>query len=52
VLFKKHEAKRTPRNKRGCEDNIKMGLRETGCEDVDWIHLAQDRIQRRALVDV
>jgi hypothetical protein len=23
--------------------NIKLDLRETGWEDVDWIHLAQDR---------
>jgi hypothetical protein len=27
-----------------------MDLKVTGCEDVDWIHLAQDRDQRRALV--
>jgi hypothetical protein len=25
------------------EDNIRMNLRETGWEGVDWIHLAQDR---------
>jgi hypothetical protein len=25
------------------EDNIRMDLREMGWEDVDWIHLAQDR---------
>jgi hypothetical protein len=25
------------------ENNIKMGLRETGIEGVDWIHVAQDR---------
>jgi hypothetical protein len=25
------------------EDNIKMDLRERGFEDVDWIHLAQDK---------
>jgi hypothetical protein len=25
------------------EDNIKMNVRETGCEDVDWICPAQDR---------
>jgi hypothetical protein len=24
------------------EDNIKMDPRTIGCEDVDWIHLAQD----------
>jgi hypothetical protein len=27
-----------------------MGLRETGLESVDWIHVAQDRVQWRALV--
>jgi hypothetical protein len=25
------------------EDNIKMDLQEVGCEDIDWIELAQDR---------
>jgi hypothetical protein len=33
------------------EDNIKMDLRETGFGDVDWIHWAQDRDRRRALVN-
>jgi len=28
------------------EDNIKMDL-EVACEDADWIHLTQDRIQWR-----
>jgi hypothetical protein len=32
------------------EDNIKMNLQEMGCEDMDWIELAQDRDRRRALV--
>jgi hypothetical protein len=27
------------------EDNIGMDLKETGWEDVEWIHLAQDRDQ-------
>jgi len=26
-------------------DNIEMDLTETGCENVDWIHVAQDRVQ-------
>jgi len=30
---------------------IRMGLRETGWEDVDWIHLAKDRDQWRALIN-
>jgi hypothetical protein len=32
--------------------DIKMDLKETGCEDVDWIHLAQDRVQWWVLVNV
>jgi hypothetical protein len=34
------------------ENNIRMGLREMGWEGVDWIHLAQDRGQWRALLDM
>jgi hypothetical protein len=29
--------------------HIKMDLKEIGCEDVDWIYLAQDRGQWRAI---
>jgi hypothetical protein len=32
-------------------DNIKLYLRETGWSDIDWIDLAQDRDQWRALVN-
>jgi hypothetical protein len=32
-------------------DNIKMDLREIGWDDLDWIDLAQDRDQWRALVN-
>jgi hypothetical protein len=39
------------RPRRRWEDNIKMDLRETGFGDVYWIHLAQDRDRRRALVN-
>jgi hypothetical protein len=31
-------------------DNIKMDLREIGWDGVDWIDMAQDRDQWRALV--
>jgi hypothetical protein len=31
--------------------NIKMNCREMGWEFVDWIHLAQDRVQWRVLVN-
>jgi hypothetical protein len=33
------------------EDNIRMDLRDIGCEEVDWIHLAQDRGTRWAFVN-
>jgi hypothetical protein len=40
------------RPKRKWMDNIKMDLREIGWNnDVDWIELAQDRDQWRALVN-
>jgi hypothetical protein len=32
-------------------DNIKIDLREIGSDGVDWIDLAQDRDQWRALVN-
>jgi hypothetical protein len=32
-------------------DNIKMDLREIGCDGVNWIHLAQNTDQWRALVN-
>jgi hypothetical protein len=32
-------------------DNIKIDLREIGWDGVDWIDLAQDREQWRALVN-
>jgi hypothetical protein len=33
-------------------DNIKMDLRERGWDGVDWIDMAQDREQCRALVNM
>jgi hypothetical protein len=33
------------------EDNIRMDVREIGWESVDWINLAQDRDQWRAVVN-
>jgi len=39
------------RNRPRWEDNIKMNLRETGWEGVDWIYLGQDRGHWRALVN-
>jgi hypothetical protein len=51
ILVGKSEGKRPlgrPRHR--WTDNIKMDLREIGWDDMDWIELAQDRDQWRALV--
>jgi hypothetical protein len=42
-------ARGRPRLRR--EDNIKMDLKEVGWEGVDWMHLAQDNDQWRAVVN-
>jgi hypothetical protein len=39
---------RRPRHK--WENNIKRDFKEVGFEDVDWIHLAQDRVLLWTLV--
>jgi hypothetical protein len=39
------------RPRRRWVDSIKIDLRETGWADMDWIDLAQDRDQWRALVN-
>jgi hypothetical protein len=39
------------RPRRRWVDNIKMDLREIGWDGIDWIDLAQDMDQWRALVD-
>jgi hypothetical protein len=36
---------------RSLEDNIKMYLGEIVCDDVNWIYLAQDRVQWQILVN-
>jgi hypothetical protein len=52
ILVGKPEGKRPLGKKttRRWEDNIKMDLREIGWGGMDWIDLAQDRDQWRALV--
>jgi hypothetical protein len=52
ILVRKPEGKRSlgrPRHR--WVDNIKIGLREIGWVGMDWIVLAQDRDQWRALVN-
>jgi hypothetical protein len=53
ILMGKPEGKRPlgkPRHR--WVDNIKMELTEIGWDGVDWIHMAQDRDQWRALVNM
>jgi hypothetical protein len=50
ILVGKPEGKKPlGRPRRRCVDNIKMDLEEIGWDGVDWIELAQDRDQWRAL---
>jgi hypothetical protein len=52
VLVGKPEGKRPlGRPSRRWEDGIRMDLEEIGWGGVEWIHLAQDRDRRRALVN-
>jgi hypothetical protein len=53
VLVGKPEGRRPleiPR--RRWEDNIKLDLREIGIDGANWIRLAQDRDQQRALMNM
>jgi hypothetical protein len=50
----KSEGKRPlgrPRCRLDDRPNIRMDLKEIWYEGVDWMHLAQDRVQRSALVN-
>jgi hypothetical protein len=52
VLVGTPEGKRPlVRPRRRWDDNIKMDLREIGIDGVNWIQLAQDRVQWRACVN-
>jgi hypothetical protein len=53
VLVGRPEGKR-PLGRPSCrwEDNIKLDLREIGIDWVNWIGLAQDRVQWRAFVNI
>jgi hypothetical protein len=52
IFMRKSQGKRLlGRLRRMWEDNIKINLREKWYGAVDWIDLAQDRDQRRFLVN-
>jgi hypothetical protein len=36
--------------RRRWKDNIKIVVQKKGCQIVDWMHLAQNRVQKRVLV--
>ena len=53
VLVGKPEGKRSlGRPRRRWEDNIKMDLREVGCDPRDWIALAEWRAYVRAVMNL
>jgi len=53
VLVGNPEGKRPQgRPRHSWEDNIKMDVQKVGCQDMDWIELAQDRDNWQALVNV
>jgi hypothetical protein len=39
------------RHRRRCEDNIRVGLREIGIDEANWIQLAQDKVHWRTFVN-
>jgi hypothetical protein len=51
LVGKPEENRPLGRSRRGCEENIKMDLREVRWGGMDWIDLARDWDQRRALVN-
>jgi hypothetical protein len=52
ISIRKPEGKRPlGRPRRGWEGNTAMDFRKISWDCVDWIHLAQDRDQRRVLVN-
>jgi hypothetical protein len=51
IVGKARRKECTRKTKRRCVDNIKIYLREIGWGGKDWIDLAQDREQWRALVN-
>jgi hypothetical protein len=52
IVVRKPEGKR-PLGRPRCrwEDNIRMDIRKMGWEDVNWIHLAQDRDQWQTVMN-
>ena len=50
IVGRPEEKKTSGRTRRRWEDNIKIDLREVGCDPGEWIDLAEDRDQWRACI--
>jgi hypothetical protein len=50
VVGKSERTETLGRPKCGWDDVFKMDLEGVGCEDVDWIHLAHDKVHCRTVV--
>jgi hypothetical protein len=50
-MGKPEEKRQLERHRHRWEDNIKMDLREIGWGGIEWIHLAHDTDQWRALLN-
>jgi hypothetical protein len=51
ILVGEHKGNRPLGRPRRRWKDVKLDIREIGCEGVDWIHLAQDRNQWWAVVN-
>jgi hypothetical protein len=53
IFVRKPSAKRQiGRSRNGWENSIEMYLEEIICEDVEWFHVAQNRVQSPVLVNM
>jgi hypothetical protein len=50
TVARKHDRRYYMRKRHRLEDDNKMGLKETACENVDWTHLAQHWDQQQVLM--
>jgi hypothetical protein len=51
ILVESQKQRVTRKKRRRWVDNIKMGLRDTGWGGMNWMDLAKDRDQGKALVN-
>jgi hypothetical protein len=51
LMGKREGMKPLGRSRCRWEDGIRMDLRETGWKDIEWVQLAQNRVQWQAVVN-